>query len=172
MRKRKEEWKDIVGYEGLYQVSNLGNVKNVKYGKNFTMDQTFIGSDNYYIVKLKKNGHSRTHFVHNLVADAFLTKENNKCDLMHINGVTTDNRLSNLMYVHYFSSDNKKRKKVIVIKDNNTKVIKDVFSDINELLSKVKLNKKHISNIGKLPVIINDIRITNHNPKIISNIEY
>ena len=75
-----EIWKDIVGYEGLYQVSNLGNVKRLKgykgRGKGYIVEehiiQPSINSRGYQNVILCKNGKTKTFTMHRLVAIAFL----------------------------------------------------------------------------------------------------
>jgi hypothetical protein len=90
-----EKWKDVVGYEGLYKVSDLGRVKN-SLGiimKCFYKDKS---SDNYLRVALSKYGACKKYTVHRLVALAFIPNEKNKPLVNHKNGVKNDNRLSNL----------------------------------------------------------------------------
>lgn len=108
-----EIWKDVVGYEGIYQISNLGNVKsldrNIKLtGKNqFTSFQTFkkikgknitkaINKKGYYQICLYKNGKRKNMLVHILVAQAFLDNPLNKPTVNHKNGNTIDNNVKNL----------------------------------------------------------------------------
>lgn len=88
----REEWKYIKGYEGSYQVSNLGRVRSLKSSK--ILKQSFCKS-NYLKVNLcgKK---TITRQVHRLVADAFLENMNNKEQINHIDCDKTNNRLSNL----------------------------------------------------------------------------
>lgn len=80
---QNEVWKDIPNYEGLYQVSNLGNVKSLPKewitGKNLIrkhngglMKQRMTKSIKYYIVSLRINNKSKTFSIHQLVAMAFL----------------------------------------------------------------------------------------------------
>lgn len=102
--KISEEWRDIPGYEGIYQVSNLGNVRS--------LDRT-LECKNGRIIKLKgkllkqgnKNGYRFVNLcyghsvsVHVLVAQAFLGDRPDKMDVCHINGNRSDNKLSNLEY--------------------------------------------------------------------------
>lgn len=88
-----EEWRDIAGYEGKYQVSNLGNVKSLQR-KERLLKPASNGS--YLFVVLSKGGESKMHYVHRLVAQAFIPNAMNKCDVNHLNCVKTDNRAENL----------------------------------------------------------------------------
>lgn len=99
--KLKEIWKDILGYEGLYQVSTLGRVKSLNYnrsGKERIMKPVLYGNG-YYIVKLCKNGKQKRFSVHRLVAEAFLYKIPKGLVVNHLNQEKTDNRLENLEIV-------------------------------------------------------------------------
>lgn len=106
MEKLKEIWKDIVGYEDLYQVSNLGNIKSytkmvqrrttkmyLKSGK--LLKQTFH-SEGYLVVGLTKDNKTTNYFVHKLVADAFLPKIEDINDINHIDGDKRNNNVFNL----------------------------------------------------------------------------
>ena len=94
-----EVFKDVPNYEGIYQVSNLGNVKSLKWKKEIIMKQAI--SSRYIAVNLRKENISKTFRVHVLVAMAFLDFKPNKQVLTidHKNGVRTDNRLENLQIV-------------------------------------------------------------------------
>ena len=85
----EEIWKDIKGYEGLYQVSNMGNIK-----KGNTIKTPFVNNTGGYLrIGLYKNGKGKKHLVHRLVAQAFLPNPDNKPEVNHINTVRTDNRV-------------------------------------------------------------------------------
>ena len=97
-----EIWKDIEGYEGLYQVSNMGRVKSLNYsgckGKERIMKQNF--SDKGYLkISLKKNRKIKTFKTHRLVGIAFIPNVENKPEIDHINTIKTDNRVENLRFV-------------------------------------------------------------------------
>ena len=102
-----EEWRDVVGYEGLYQVSNLGRIKSVSKQKvtptaiYFTTPKILpqrISKGGYYRVSLCKESHSKYISVHKLVANAFI---GDQCDLTinHLNEKKWDNRAENLEYI-------------------------------------------------------------------------
>lgn len=93
MKELNEVWKDIEGYEGLYQVSNLGRVKSLK--KNIIRKQV-LGKDGYLRVTLKHNGKAKTLSVHRLVAKAFLKNVFNYPEVNHKDENKANNNISNL----------------------------------------------------------------------------
>jgi hypothetical protein len=93
----EEIWKDIPNYEGLYKVSNIGNVKSFKFGKERLL-KPGIGVKGYLQVVLCKNRKTKNIKVHQLVSMAFLghTPNGYKVIVDHINNIKTDNRVDNL----------------------------------------------------------------------------
>lgn len=89
----EEIWKSIVGYEGLYEVSNLGRVRNCQTGWVLKPRKNHKG---YLIVDLSKNGVMKHYRVHRLVATAFLPNPDGLPEVNHINEDKTDNRVENL----------------------------------------------------------------------------
>ena len=92
-----EVWKDIPSYEGLYQVSNLGNIKGVK-GNILRLQKRNHG---YLSVWLYKNGDKRQLSVHRIVAEAFCNHPDGKDEVNHINEDKQDNRAENLEWVNH-----------------------------------------------------------------------
>lgn len=92
-----EKWKDIPGYENLYQVSDLGNVRRLKSGK-FKFLKFGTNPRGYKNVSLSKSGKVKTYLVHILVSICFLDHIPNghTTTVDHINEIKSDNRLSNL----------------------------------------------------------------------------
>ncbi len=107
----KEIYKDIEGYEGHYQVSNLGNVKSFKNNKERIL-KPGIDTDGYKIVGLCKNGKQKTFKVHKLVAMTFLGHKRQGLNEVvdHIDNVKTNNRLDNLQLISHRENTSKDRK--------------------------------------------------------------
>ena len=107
----QELWKDVKGYESLYQVSNYGKVKALKRsyvdksGRNQSKRERILkqhkDSKGYLMVKLC-NGNEKTHRVHHLVWDNFGDKERDGMKRMvdHIDNVKTNNRINNLQLLN------------------------------------------------------------------------
>ncbi len=93
-----ELWKYITGYDKDYQVSNLGNLRSLKFGKIKCMKSSINGSG-YKIKKLYKNNESTFYRVHRLVAEAFIPNPEFKEFINHKNGIKTDNCVDNLEWV-------------------------------------------------------------------------
>ena len=100
-----EIWKDVVGYEGLYQVSNLGNVKSLprciewKGSIRHQPERLLKPANNgkgYLRVCLCKNGKEKHCRVHRLVASAFIYNPNNLPEVNHIDENKTNNCVDNL----------------------------------------------------------------------------
>lgn len=91
-------WKDVPGYEGLYQVSNLGRIKSFQHEKSIILKQV-LNNRGYLICSLSKKNKIMTTGVHKIVALAFLRKPKDKEQVNHKNMDKCDNRLINLEYV-------------------------------------------------------------------------
>ena len=95
-----EEWKDVKEYEGLYQVSNLGNFRKINKC-NATKLGYSIRKNGYKTVSLANDGTYITEYLHRLVAQAFIPNSENKPTVDHINRDRLDNRVENLRWATY-----------------------------------------------------------------------
>lgn len=99
---KNEIWKDVAGYEGLYQVSSEGRVKSLErtdsWGRTVKerILKTNVVGGGYLSVVLYAGGKTRMFFVHRLVCQAFHENPDNKPQVNHINEIKTDNRACNL----------------------------------------------------------------------------
>jgi hypothetical protein len=117
-----ESWKEIKGYESLYSVSNLGNVKSLEkevlmkgkfpYVKKENLLNPFIQKNGYLAVGLTKDNKIKTFKVHQLVAVAFLNHEicGMKIIVDHINNNRKDNNSNNLQLISQRNNASKDRK--------------------------------------------------------------
>ena len=92
-----EQWKDVVGYEGLYQVSDQGRVKGVWRRGSSGQELSQSTSRGYKTVGLFRKPHRKCAKVHRLVLEAFVG-QGDGLDCCHINHDRADNRLENLMW--------------------------------------------------------------------------
>lgn len=105
----EEIWKDVKGYEGLYQISNLGKVKrlvSVKCKKERFLSITKDRKSGYCRVMLCKNNKTKRFLIHRLIAEHFIPNPENKPCIDHINGVKDDNRIENLRWCTYKENNN------------------------------------------------------------------
>ena len=147
----EELWKSIEGYEGKYQVSNLGRVKSLsrmvvsRWGTKYQIKEKYLSAiqdkDGYLIVCLKKNGKGKNFKVHRLVAKAFvpgMTETRNHIN--HLDETRNNNRSDNLEWVTPKENNNylnhakhisvSKMKKVRALDDNGN-VIR-IFDSISQ----------------------------------------
>ena len=90
-----EIWKDIDGYEGLYQVSNKGNVKSLKWGKERIL-RPVIDRYGYYYIMLYNDSVRKRFKLHRLVAQAFIPNPENKPQVNHKDENKLNNCVNNL----------------------------------------------------------------------------
>lgn len=101
-----EIWKDVIGFEGIYQVSNLGRVKSLKRTKKDTIGRVreypeivlkqMLSEKGYLQVNLYILSRNVPQRVARIVAQSFIPNPENKLQVNHINGIKTDNRVENL----------------------------------------------------------------------------
>lgn len=91
-----EQWKDIDGYDGMYQVSNLGRVRS-KYSGEWKVMRPAKNTNGYLFVNLKRDGRQKNFYIHRLVAQAFIPNDDdNKTQINHINECKSENNIWNL----------------------------------------------------------------------------
>lgn len=122
-----EIWKDVAGYKGLYQVSNMGRIKSLPTVRKLAGHQNKARKEKILIQK-DSRGYMRValscknsvrHFgVHRLVADAFIANNYNCPQVNHINGIKYDNQVDNLEWVT--SSENMKHAHTTGLLKNHT----------------------------------------------------
>jgi hypothetical protein len=137
---QKEVWKDIPNYEGLYQVSNLGRVKN-----KLNILKNSPNSRGYCYVKLYKFGIHKMYAIHQLVALNFLghiSDGTHRIVVDHINNDKLDNRVENLQLISNRENCSKDKK-------NGTSKYTGVSwcKSKNKWVSRIYINKK-IKHIG------------------------
>ena len=89
-----EIWKDIEGFE-KYQISSYGRVKSYHNNKQIYLKPR-KNNRGYYLVNLYNNNIKKTFTIHRLVSKAFIPNPENKTEANHLNGIKTDNQVTNL----------------------------------------------------------------------------
>lgn len=87
-----EIWKDIPGYEGLYQASSIGRIRNYR----LKVLKPNLVKSGYYHITLSSSSIPKTYRLHRIIGYAFIPQECGKPQINHINGIKTDNRVENL----------------------------------------------------------------------------
>lgn len=153
-----ETWKDIEEYEGYYQVSNFGNIKNIK--TNYVIKLNDINSVGYYRVTLY-NPIKKRFFVHRLVAYHFCDGYKEDLIVNHKDGNKQNNNANNLEWVtrsendlHAFNNglrkvvgaaviQKEKSKRKVILTDINTNE-EIIFDNYNECAKYFNLNKEYV----------------------------
>jgi hypothetical protein len=139
-----EIYKDIIGYEGIYQVSNLGNVKSYKNNKERQLKLS-KNSDGYSVVGLRTDNVAKTKKVHQLVAEMFLNHKVCRLELVinHIDFNKTNNNVNNLEIVTVRQNTNRKH-----IKSSSIHTGVSWDKSRNKWVSHIYLNGK-LKHIGR-----------------------
>lgn len=138
-----EIWKDIKGYEGLYQISNTGKVKSLtRYvnskssGKLLIKEKirkTTTTTAGYEYVVLANKGKNKTLLIHRLVAETFIPNPNNYACVNHIDENKSNNNVSNLEWCNYEYNNTYKNIHLRRNLDNVARRVIQYDLDMNEI---------------------------------------
>lgn len=151
MENQVEIWKDVIGYEGIYMVSNLGNVKSMRKS-NCLHERILVQGTNYgykYVFLCVKNK-VKGKRVHVLVAETFISlKPSYIHQVNHINGIKSDNNVSNLEWCT--PSENKIHNARILKqntceKHNKAKLNWIKVDEIRKIYSTIKISHAKLAN--------------------------
>lgn len=159
-----EEWKSINGYEGIYEISNMGRVKGLGFkrdgGKKYKegLVQPSIDKNGYQtVVLIDRSGKSKKYIIHRLVAIHFVDNPNNYKIVDHINTNRADNRHFNLRWVTYKENMNndktkenlsKSLKKSVIVLDRNGNIISNELG-VEETAEYIGVSKRTLTNLLK-----------------------
>lgn len=159
---KREEWRFIVGYEGLYMVSNYGRVKRLWKTKEVIIKGHKNGPTTHQFVQLCQGGITKKHYIHRLVAFAFPEIcgewfEGAECN--HVDENPENNCAWNLEWVTHkynnaYGTKGEKHSKImskqpVVQYDLNGNVIRDDWPSAERAGKELKLNPNHIRNCCK-----------------------
>lgn len=150
----EEVWKDIRNYEGRYMVSNLGNVKSIKY-RHHNKEQKLKLLDNHgykRVCLFSKDGKRRYFRVHRLVAVAFLPNPNNYKEINHKDENTANNKADNLEWcnrsynINYGNRNKKAASKLnkSISQYNKNNVFIKKYNSIVEICNLFNFNRSNI----------------------------
>ena len=153
----KEEWKDIKGFKGIYQISNTGFVKSLRRkrgvcsgGERVVKESVLKNSLNntgYHRVNLSNMRNNNYKLVHRLVCIAFIPNPKNKRTVNHKNGIKTDNHINNLEWAT--DAENIRHSREVLGNTYNKRRVIDTstgeeFETLKDIVSKTKFSKPHL----------------------------
>jgi hypothetical protein len=132
-----EEWRAVVGYEGLYEVSDLSRIRGITRGK---IKKFHVHKRGYAQTNLCKNGIVKTIRIHRIVAEAFIEKVEGKNHINHIDNVRSNNKVSNLEWcTSKENAEHRDRQKrgTIGERNGNTNLTNKLVDDIRKSYPKI-----------------------------------
>lgn len=159
----REAWLPIKNYEGQYEISNLGRVRNLHYRCN-TKDKGVrelkprIATNGYYCVHLYKDGKRKLHTIHRLMAMAFIPNPNGYSEVNHIDENKLNNSLDNLEWVthgyniahsHNIEKAYTKISKAVLVYNKKTKEFIGEYKSTREAARELNCYARSISNCLK-----------------------
>ena len=149
-----ENWKAVVGYEGLYEVSDLGRVRSLNYNKTGVIQvlKPRASKDGYVRVKLSKEGKAKTLCVHRLVAQAFIPNPDGLPEVNHKDENPANNCVENLEYcdrsynINYGTRNEKAAKALSIPVAQYTKsgILVQTYEGIKEAARRTGINRGNI----------------------------
>lgn len=161
----KEDWKPVKGYEGLYEVSNLGRVRSldriihtnnrfnkmIKNVKGRIIKPSLNSKTGYLQIILHKSKKNKLFLVHRLVAESFIPNPKNKPQVNHINGIKTENFVNNLEWCT--GSENVKHSFKIGLSHSNFKTQSGekhhFYGKHHQETTKVKMKLSHYKKVNQ-----------------------
>ena len=136
--KENEIWVDVVGYEGLYKISNLGNAKSLRFNREKILKHHYC-KDGYIQFSFTKNGKPKNYLAHRLVIKHFL--HDSKKEVNHIDFDKTNNNIVNLEYTS--RRENTTHYNVSKKLNTSSKYVGVSWNkDRNKWIAKIKINNK------------------------------
>lgn len=147
-----ETWKAIAGFEGLYEVSDLGRVKSLKYGREKIMKPR-KNNWGYLQISLCKDGHKKRKLVHRLVAEAFIPNPLGLETVNHKDETKTNNTANNLEWMSMgdnvaYSQPHLAKRRVQML-DKSTGELLDTFPSTHDAERVTGIAQTHISQCCK-----------------------
>ena len=150
-----EIWKDVEGYEGLYQVNQFGEVKSLpkQIGLGYITKEKILkprcNNSGYLIVNLSKDGKGLNKTVHRLVAKAFIPNPEGLPEIDHIDGDKTNNVVENLQWISHVENNRKKTTGIGIPKRVENVETGEIFETMTAAADKYNVSKVAISNAVK-----------------------
>ena len=150
-----EEWKDIAGYEGLYQISNLGRVKSLRNNKmrKEKILKVKKNTTGYLYLSLYKNNVGKNYLLHRLVAEAFLENPNNYPCINHKDENKEKNNVNNLEWCTYLYNSRYGTRTERIVKSRLISIYcletNKYYNSIKQASEELNLDSSHIVKVLK-----------------------